>query len=80
MDPADVSAGHTDRGRFSVRRKTQVVIRLLRGEDIDALSRELGVTGGLAVAGERTWSRWRERSHYGGGPRAERRLDGRHRV
>ncbi len=33
-----------DRGRFSTRRKTEAVLRLLRGEDLDALSRELGVT------------------------------------
>lgn len=29
--------------RWSVRRKKQVVLRLLRGESLDALSRELGV-------------------------------------
>lgn len=33
-----------DRGRFSVRRKTDTVLRLLRGEDLELLSRELGVT------------------------------------
>ena len=32
-----------DRGRFSANRKTDAVLRLLRGEDLDALSRELGV-------------------------------------
>ena len=32
-----------DRGRFSARRKTEAVLRLLRGEDLDTLSRELGV-------------------------------------
>src|SRR4028119_374608 len=31
-----------DRGRFSARRKTEAVLRLLRGEDLDTLSRELG--------------------------------------
>jgi predicted RNase H-like nuclease (RuvC/YqgF family) len=35
-----------DKGRWSSRRKTEVVLRLLRGETIDALSRELGVTTG----------------------------------
>ena len=30
-------------GRWSVRRKAEVVIRMLQGEPIDALSRELGV-------------------------------------
>ena len=34
----------SDRGRFSSRRKTEAVLRLLRGEELDALSRELGVT------------------------------------
>ena len=33
-----------DRGRVSSRRKTEAVLRLLRGEYLDALSRELGVT------------------------------------
>src|SRR3954465_1782977 len=31
-----------DRGRFSARRKTEAVLRLLRGEDLDTLSRALG--------------------------------------
>jgi len=31
------------RGRWSKRRKTEVVIRILRGEPLDSLSRELGV-------------------------------------
>jgi transposase len=30
-------------GRWSTRRKSEVVIRMLRGEPIDALSREMGV-------------------------------------
>ncbi len=34
-----------DRGRFSARRKTDAVLRLLRGEDLELVSRELGVTG-----------------------------------
>jgi Helix-turn-helix domain len=42
-----------ERGRWSSRRKTEVVLRALRGEDLDALSRELGVTAG-AIA------QWRE--------------------
>ena len=32
-----------ERGRWSSRRKVDVVLRLLRGEDLDALSRELGL-------------------------------------
>ena len=34
----------TERGRFSSRRKAEAVLRLLRGEDLDLLSRELKVT------------------------------------
>ena len=48
-----------ERGRWSSRRKQEVVLRVLRGEDLDALSRELGVTAG-AVA------RWRDRFLAGG--------------
>ena len=36
--------GRSDRGRFPSRRKMEAVLRLLRGETLDALSRELGVT------------------------------------
>lgn len=43
-----------ERGRFSSRRKTEAVLRLLRGEELDGLSRELGVTGA-------TLAQWRER-------------------
>ena len=42
-----------DRGRFSAKRKTDAVLRLLRGEELDALSRELGVTAA-------TLSTWRD--------------------
>src|ERR687897_1279576 len=48
-----------DRGRFSARRKTEAVVRLLRGEDLDTLSRELGVTAA-------TLSSWRESFLDGG--------------
>ncbi len=43
-----------ERGRFSSRRKSEAVLRLLRGEELDALSRELGVTAA-------TLASWRER-------------------
>ena len=33
-----------ERDRFSSRRKTSAVLRLLRGEDLELVSRELGVT------------------------------------
>jgi hypothetical protein len=42
-----------DRGRFSAKRKTQIVLRLLRGEDLETLSREVGVTAA-------TLSGWRD--------------------
>ena len=48
-----------ERGRWSSRRKTEVVLRALRGEDLDALSRELGVTAG-------TIAQWREQFLAGG--------------
>ena len=35
----------SDRGRFSAKRKRDAVLRLLRGEDLDLVSREAGVTG-----------------------------------
>ena len=44
----------SERGRWSSRRKTEVVLRALRGEDLDALSRELGVAAG-------TLAQWRDR-------------------
>ena len=44
MSEARGSGG--ERGRWSSRRKMEVVLRVLRGEDLDALSRELGVTAG----------------------------------
>jgi len=49
------AAGRTEdgRGRFSAPRKTQAVLRLLKGEDLEALSRELKVTAA-------TLSQWRE--------------------
>ena len=53
--PGDAS----DRGRWSSRRKTEVVLRLLRGEDLDSLSRELTVTAA-------TISLWRDHFLAGG--------------
>jgi transposase-like protein len=48
-----------DRCRFSARRKTEAVLRLLRGEDLDTLSRELGVVAA-------TLSAWRDAFLDGG--------------
>jgi hypothetical protein len=42
-----------DRGRFCARRKAETVLRLLRGEDLESLSRALGVTAARLAA-------WRE--------------------
>jgi len=44
--PTGGSASRQDKGRWSSRRKTEVVLRILRGETLDALSRELGVSSG----------------------------------
>ena len=57
--PADVSATDPDRGRYSARRKTKAILRLLRGDDTDAVSRELAVTA-ATVAG------WRDHFLAGG--------------
>src|SRR5919205_3149431 len=59
MSKPDGEASRPERGRWSSRRKTEVVVRVLRGEDLDALSRELGVTAGV-IAG------WRDQFLAGG--------------
>jgi Transposase len=53
MPKNSTKTGANDRGRFSARRKTEAVLRLLRGEDLDTLSRELGVVAA-------TLSAWRD--------------------
>jgi transposase len=47
------------RGRWSAKRKFAAVLRLLRGEDLETLSRELGVTAA-------TLSGWRDQFLEGG--------------
>jgi len=42
--PEGGPGGVADRGRFSARRKTDSVLRVLKGEPLDGVSRELGVT------------------------------------
>jgi hypothetical protein len=42
-----------ERGRWTSARKTEVVLRILRGEDLESLSRELGLTAARLAA-------WRE--------------------
>ena len=44
----------TGRGGFSARCKRATVLRLLRGEDLESVSRELGITAARA-------SQWRDR-------------------
>ena len=45
------AAAERDRkGRFSARRQRATVLRLLRGEDLESVSRELGITGGAGLA------------------------------
>jgi transposase-like protein len=61
----DVSAasagtdGGREPGRFSARRKTETILRLLRGEALDGVARELGVTAA-------TLAQWREQFLAGG--------------
>ena len=43
----------SERGRFSAKRKREAVLRLLRGEDLDLVSRDIGVTGA-------TLAQWRD--------------------
>lgn len=48
----DCSQGHRPQA-FSARRNVQIVLRLLPGEDLEILSRELGVTAAQAVLKKR---------------------------
>ena len=56
--PADADGGR-ESGRFSARRKTETILRMLRGEPLDGLARELGVTAA-------TLAHWREQFLAGG--------------
>src|SRR5262245_46493651 len=51
--------GGREPGRFSARRKAEAILRLLRGESLDSLARELGVTAA-------TVAHWREEFLAGG--------------
>lgn len=53
-----MSKGRRGGGRFSTKRKLEAVLRILRGEDLDTVSRELGVTAA-------TLSAWRDDSLTG---------------
>ncbi len=59
MTRKSTKAEAPDRGRFSANRKTGAILRLLRGEDLETLSRELGVTAA-------TLSSWRDAFLDGG--------------
>ena len=56
--PAREGAG-PERGRFTSRRKQEIVLRLLRGEPMETVSREIGVTA-ATLAG------WRDQFLGGG--------------
>jgi len=57
--PTDPPGPLRPTGRFSAQRKAQAVIRLLSGENLETLSRQLGVTAA-------TLSMWREEFLAGG--------------
>src|SRR3954462_8980300 len=59
MSKPSTKSDTNDRGRFSARRKTEAVLRLLRGEALDVLSGELGVPAA-------TLSSWRSAFLDGG--------------
>lgn len=52
-------ASNGESGRFSAKRKSEAVVRLLRGEDLELLSREYGVTAARL-------SQWRDAFLAGG--------------
>ncbi len=48
-----MAKSNAERGRFSSRKKMDVVLRVLRGDDLDLVSREAGITAA-------TVSEWRD--------------------
>ena len=52
-DQGSAAAERDRKGRFSARRKRATVLRLLRGEDLESVSRALGITAARA-------SQWRD--------------------
>ena len=54
------AAGRGRGGRLSARRKRETVLRLLRGEDLESVSRELGITAARAA-------QWRDQFLAAGG-------------
>ena len=63
-DQGSAAAARDRKGRFSARRKRATVLRLLRGEDLESVSRELGITAARA-------SQWRDQFLAAGQARAE---------
>ncbi len=48
-----MAKAQAERGRFSSRKKMDVVLRVLRGDDLDLVSREAGITAAMV-------SEWRD--------------------
>ena len=53
------AAGRGRGGRFSAGRKRETVLRLLRGEDLESVSRALGITAARASQWRDFWPRAR---------------------
>jgi hypothetical protein len=53
MTEVSMAKSKTERGQFSSRKKVEVVLRVLLGEDLDLVSREAGITAA-------TLSEWRD--------------------
>lgn len=64
--PLGVGGNRRGEGRFSARRKRVAVERMVRGEDLELLSRELGVTAA-------TLSEWRRMCELGAEAALKRR-------
>lgn len=65
----EASEARPERGRFSAKRKVAAVMRLLRGEDLDRVSRDLKVTAA-------TLSAWRDDFLAGAEANLKTRLPG----
>ena len=72
------AAGNGRGGRFSARRKRETVLRLLRGEDLESVSRELGITAARAsqLAGSVSGRRPGQPEEPGAGRRGTRPIVG----
>jgi transposase-like protein len=71
LKEVSMAKSKAERGRFSSRKKVDAVLRVLRGEELDLVSRELGVTAA-------TLSDWRDQFLASGQAGLKRRAaDGR---